>query len=118
MGCSLGDLFTWYSHSHVGYADQKVASFPTSPQDASKWIYQPWEVPASGIQTATRQEIAMPFQFFYAKWTPYLSGEAAYWGEDLNGDPLTRLTGQAGLRTSTPFWQVFPDVQSTLFNIN
>ncbi|MFN9604272.1 MAG: organic solvent tolerance protein OstA [Planctomycetota bacterium] len=118
LGCSLGDLFTWYSHSHVGYADQKVASFPTSPQDASKWIYQPWEVPASGIQTATRQEIAMPFQFFYAKWTPYLSGEAAYWGEDLNGDPLTRLTGQAGLRTSTPFWQVFPDVQSTLFNIN
>lgn len=118
LGFSLGEYCTWYAHTHVGYADQKIASFPTTPQDAAKWVYQPWEVPASGIQTATRQELSIPFDVWHSKWTPYVSGEAAYWGEDLSGDPLTRLTGQAGIRTATPFWQVFPDVQSTLFNIN
>lgn len=118
LGYSLGDIFTWYAHTNVGYADQKVASFPTQPQDAAKWINQPWEVPASGLQAATRQEISMPFQVWHSKWTPFLSGEAAYWGEDVNGESLTRLTGQAGLRAATPFWQVFPDVRSTLFNIN
>lgn len=118
LGYSLGDVFTWYAHTQVGYADQKVASTPTAPQDAAKWINQPWEVPASGIQTATRQEISLPLQVWHSKWTPFLSGEAAYWGEDVNGESLTRLTGQAGLRTATPFWQVFSDVQSSLFNVN
>ncbi|MCU0709651.1 MAG: organic solvent tolerance protein OstA [Pirellula sp.] len=118
LGHSLGDIFTWYAHTNVGYADLQISSFPTQPQDAAKWVYQPWEVPSSGVQAVTRQELALPFNFWYAKWTPYVSGEAAYWGEDLNGESLTRLTGQAGLRSATPFWQVFPDVQNTLFNIN
>jgi hypothetical protein len=118
LGFSLGSWFTWYSHTNVGYADQKVASVPTAPQDAAKWDYQYWEVPASGLQAVTRQELSMPWDLGYSKWAPFISGEAAYWGQDINGNDLSRLTGQAGLRSSTPIWRAFPDVQSNLFNLN
>ena len=118
LGKDVANLMTWYSHSQVGYAQLQKATFPTAPEDAAKWIYQPWEVPSSGVQAITRQELSMPFDLTYSKLTPYIAGEAAYWGEDLNGDSLGRLTGQAGVRSSTPFWKVFPDVQSSLLNLN
>jgi hypothetical protein len=118
LGHSLGDWVTWYSRTSVGYADLRVASQPTDPQDAAKWVNQPWEAPATGLQSVTRQELSVPWDTGFSKWTPYVSGEAAYWGEDINGEDLSRLTGQAGIRTSTPIWRTFPDVQSNLFNLN
>src|SRR5207247_5780801 len=45
-------------------------------------------------------------------------GEAAYWGEDLTGNPLTRTFGQAGVKTSLPISRTDPTVQSELFNLN
>ncbi len=118
LGQNLGNFFTWYSHSQAGYGQLKVASSPTAPQDAAKFQLQPWEQTSSGIQAVTRHEISLPFDTGHSKWTPYVSGEAAYWGEDLNGDSLGRLTGQAGLRTSLPMIKVAPEVQSSLFNLN
>jgi hypothetical protein len=118
LGQSIGDVATWYAHSNVGYAQQRVATTPTAPQDRAKFQLQAWEVNASGIQAITRQEIDLPFNTGHSKWTPYLAGEAAYWGEDINGQSLGRLTGQAGLRTALPVWKVYPDVQSSLFNLN
>ena len=52
------------------------------------------------------------------KIVPYVLGEAAYWEQDLNGDELTRILGQAGIRGSIPFVRLNPDVQNTLFNLN
>jgi hypothetical protein len=118
LGQDIGNFLTWYSHSQVGYGRLKVASTPTDPQDAAKFQLQPWEQNVSGIQAATRQELSMPFDTGHSKWTPFLSGEAAYWGEDVNGDSLGRLTGQAGLRTSLPMVKVAPEVRSSLFNLN
>jgi hypothetical protein len=118
LGQSLADTFTWYAHSQVGYAQQQIATTPTAPQDAAKFQLQPWEVKASGIQAITRQELSMPWDTGHSKWTPFISGEAAYWGEDLSGQSLGRLTGQAGIRTSLPMWKTFPEVQSSLLNLN
>jgi hypothetical protein len=118
LGQDLGNFLTWYSHSQVGYGQLKVASTPTDPQDAAKFQLQPWEQKSSGIQAVTRHELSLPFDTGHSKWTPFVSGEAAYWGEDLNGNSLGRLTGQAGLRTSLPMIKVAPEVQSSLFNLN
>jgi len=49
---------------------------------------------------------------------PYALGEAAHWGEDINGDPVDRLYGQAGVRTSMPMWAVNPAVESGLLNVH
>lgn len=118
LGQSLGQYFTYYTHSDVGYARMRQASTPTDPADAAKFQLQPYETDASGVQAMTRHELNLPIDTGFAKVVPYISGEAAYWGEDINGDHLSRLTGQAGWRTALPIWKVYPGVQSSIFNLN
>jgi hypothetical protein len=118
LGQSVGNLLTYYSHTNVGYARQAVASTPTNASEAAKFQLQPYEVNADGLNAMTRQEINLPFDTGYTKFVPFLSGEAAYWGQDRNGDDLTRLTGQAGWRSSTPIWKAYPNVQNRVFNLN
>jgi hypothetical protein len=65
----------------------------------------------------SRQELAAPFQLSVFKLVPFISGEAAYWGEAADGDELTRLLGQAGVRGSLPAWRLYPGVSSSLLNI-
>ena len=118
LGQSLFDRLTWYAHSQVGYAHQRVASSPTNATELAKFQLQNWEVDAEGIRAGTRQELALPLDFGPAKVVPYLNGEVMTWGQDVTGNSLTRLTGQAGVRSSIPFWRLFPEVQSRLFNVN
>ncbi len=118
LGQTIGDVFTYYSHSDIGYARQRVASTPTNPSEAAKFQLQPWEVTASGIHAVTRHELNLPIDTGYYKFVPYISGEAGQWGQDVNGNDISRLTGQAGLKSSLPMWNVFPDVQSGTLNLN
>lgn len=113
----LGGWLTWYSHTHAGYGIQRAASTPTDPADAAKFQLQPWEVDAEGIRAATRHEIDLPIAAGPSKIVPYLSGEVAYWGEDIGNDDLTRFLGQGGIRTSLPMWALYPQAQSRLFNV-
>ena len=107
LGQSLfGDAFTWYEHSNVGYAQFKRTTVPdnvtrSAPPSvaAGPFNYLPWEQSdAQGGRFATRQEIDWPFQLGVVKVVPYALGEAAHWGEDINGNPLDRLFWQAGVR--------------------
>jgi len=118
LGQSVGELFTYYSHSYAGYAKNRVASTPTNASEAAKFQTQPWEVNALGFNAVTRQELSLPIDTGYYKFVPFISGEAGRWGEDVSGQEITRLTGQAGLRSSLPMSKIFPDVQSSIFNLN
>ncbi len=109
--------FTYNQHTNVGYVHQKVASTPLDPQDLAKFQLLPWETDSEGIRAATRQELSMPLQLGAWKLIPYLSGEAAFWNEDINQNDLTRLTGQGGIKTSLPFWRAYPNIDSRLFDI-
>ena len=115
------DLFnqrlTYNQHTNVGYVHQKVASTPTDPQDLAKFQLRQWETDSEGVKAATRQELSMPLQLGAWKFIPYLSGEAAFWNEDINQNDLTRLTGQTGVKTSLPFWRAYPNLDSRLFDI-
>ena len=73
---------------------------------------------AIGQRLATRQEIDYPFQLGVVKIVPYALGEAANWGQDLEGNGLTRLYGQGGVRANLPIWSVDPTIQDDLFNIH
>jgi len=119
LGSSLlGDRLTWSMNNHVGYADLNVADAPLDPALAA--VTQtplPGEVDASGVISATRQELAMPLEAGPFKIIPFVSGEASYYGEDVTGESLTRLIGQAGLRASLPMWKIDPNVQSSLLNV-
>ncbi|MGN6547242.1 MAG: organic solvent tolerance protein OstA [Aureliella sp.] len=118
LGQDLGEYLTWSEHTSVGYGHQRIATVPTDPRDAATFTYLPWETDSEGLRAITRQEINAPFDLGAWKIIPFASGEAAYWGEDLTGNPLTRLTGQGGVRTALPFWRADPSYRSELFDIN
>lgn len=117
-GSLLADRLTWSMKNQVGYADLNVADAPLDPVVAAGTLSPlPGEANASGIIAATKQEVAMPLELGPVKFVPFLSGEASHYGEDINGDSLTRLIGQAGVRSSLPMWRVDPNVQSSLLNV-
>lgn len=112
------DYLTWFEHSSAAYADLKTASTPTDPADAAKFALLPWEVEGSGERFVTRQELDLPIQLGPVKFVPFILGEAAHWGEDITGDDLQRIYGQAGLRASVPVWSVNPAIESELWNVH
>ena len=114
----LHDSFTWFEHSHAGYAKLKTATTPLDPADAAKFDPLAWEVAQEGERIATRQEIDLPLTVGAVKVVPYALGELAHWGSDINGDEMQRAYGQLGIRASVPFWAVDPMIQSRLFNVN
>lgn len=113
----FGDWVNWTAHNKVGYVDLEVAEPPTNPAELAKFTLLPGEVDREGLVASTRQEIAMPLQAGPFKIVPFLSGEAATWGEAADSDSASRLLGQAGIRGALPAWRLYPAVSSSLLNI-
>jgi len=122
----IGNVFTWYEHSTIGYGQFKTAEPPEFPDD-QPFIYRPWEVDPSapttpmernGLRAITRQEIDLPVQLGPVKVVPFAMGELGHWGEDLQAEEYQRAGGTAGVRASVPFWRIYPEVESTLFNVH
>ena len=114
----LFDRLTWHEHTSVGFARMRQASSPVDPAQTAVVSFLPWEADVQGVRAATRHELDMPLDVGPAKVVPYILGEAAYWGQDLSGNDLTRGYAQAGVKASVPIWRADPTVQSELFNLN
>ena len=131
----LGGALTWSSHTYAGYANQRIASQSTDPQDL--YTVLPFEGNGGGLVASTRHEIDMPFQLGPINFVPYALGEDTYWGDafhninsttPVNGNiysstqidegSLNRLYGSLGIRGSFEMWRSYPQVQSELFNLN
>lgn len=118
LGQNIGDRFTWFSHSHVGYGQVKTADAPTNAVDLAKFDPLAWESEVEGLRIGTRQEIDFPVQVGSTKVVPYVLGDLTYWGEDIAGDSITRAYGQLGMRASLPMYRADPTVINPLFNLN
>lgn len=116
-GSLLGDRLTASAHTKVGYQRLNQADNPEDPSEALLYSPVPGEVGAKGVVASTRQEISLPFQLGPVRVVPSLSGEAAHYGQDSAGEPLTRLLGQAGITASLSAWKVDPSIQSALLNV-
>jgi hypothetical protein len=114
----LFDRLSWHEHTQVGYLRMGQAEPPADPQQLAVYSPLPWEANVNGLRAATRHEIDMPIELGPTKIVPYVLGEAAYWGEDVNGDEVTRLYGQAGIKASLPIWRADPTIKSELLNVN
>jgi hypothetical protein len=124
IGHSIFDRLTWHAHTHAGYAKLRNALLPPAGSEPAQSSL-PWELDAGtrftdreGVRAATRQELDLPFELGPVKVTPYLLGEAAYWEQDIAGDDVSRLYGQAGVRTSMPIWRADQSVRSPFWNLN
>jgi len=108
----------WYEHSSAAYGRFRELQPPGNIND-QPFNYLPWEAnPRQGERFATKNELDLPFQLGPVKVVPYIMGEAAHWGQDINGQPLDRLWGQAGIRASIPFWRLDPTIESELLNVH
>ncbi len=113
----LGDRLTWSAHNKVGYTRLNVADAPVDPAEAATFTTLPGEVAREGLEAGTRQELSLPLPLGPLKVAPFASGEAVHYGEAADGNELTRLTGQTGIRANLPMWRVDPTVQSSLLNV-
>lgn len=122
-----GDLYTlghplldgwlnWSSHTSGGYAILHQADRPTDPNDLFTPI--PYFPGVQGADLMTRHELDAPFNLGPIKVVPYAMGEAAYWGEGFDGEPINRLAINAGVRSTLEMSRAFPEVQSDIFNLN
>lgn len=116
-GSLLKDWLTYSAHNKIGYQKLNVADAPKDPAEAAQQSPIPGEANREGLVASTRQEIALPLPLGPFKVVPNISGEASYYGEDINGNSLTRLIGQAGIRASLQMWKYDPAVESSLLNI-
>ena len=114
----LFDRLTWHEHTSVGYARMRRADAPVDPAQLAVFSFLPWEADVTGMRAATRHELDLPLNVGPSKVVPYLLGEAAYWGQDLTGDELTRTYLQGGVKASLPVWKADPQISSELFNLN
>lgn len=110
--------FVWHHRSHVGYADLETASTPVDPADAAKFNLLAWETDRQGIRAGTRHELDWPVDWGPSKIVPYVLGDVTFWGEDINGNSVSRLFGQAGVKWSMPMWRVDSTINSELFNLS
>ncbi len=117
IGGALGNLLTLNSHNRVSYSRLNVADTPKNAVEAASYSPLPGEVDGKGIIASTQHELSMPLPIGPLNIVPFIGGEASHYGEDVNGDSLTRLVGQAGIRTSLMMWKVDPTIQSSLLNV-
>jgi hypothetical protein len=64
------------------------------------------------------QEAQVPFYLGPLKLLPYGRAELTQYSNDLSGNAIGRAWGAAGARASIPFTQLYPTVQSELWNLN
>jgi hypothetical protein len=112
----LNGLVTYSTHTSGAYAQVQTADRPSDPQDTFTPI--PYYAPVHGADLMTRQQLDAPMNLGPINVVPHVMGEAAYWGDSFAGDPISRLSVNAGVKSSMEMWRVFPEVQSEIFNLN
>lgn len=112
----LNGYLNWSSHTSLAYASVNQAQAPTNPQDTFSPL--PYFTDANGMVTMTRHELDAPFNLGPLKVSPYVLGEAAYWGDSFTNQAIDRFYGRGGVRASLQFWRSFPQVQSDILNLN
>jgi hypothetical protein len=128
IGQSFFDRLTYNGWVSAGFArlrpsNDTVQPLYTPSGGTVPGVYEPpvgFETSTLGINTgrfSLMQELAYPLQLGAFKVVPYIKGDIAEYTEDLEGNPVTRVWGGAGVRASIPFTRLYPDVCSELFNL-
>jgi hypothetical protein len=113
----LDDKLTFYSDSQISRLRQRYAS--TNPTTL------PQEFFTFG---STRDEVDMPMKIGKVKVVPFAAGTLAHddgqgFHTDIDGETVGRKDniwiGEGGVRASLqPYWKVYPNVQSRLWDVN
>jgi hypothetical protein len=104
----FGDRVTYFTHSSVGYGRLNTPQNYVLPTDVSFDLGR----------GDTRHEFNLPLSLGPWEVTPFVIGQATGYTDAIDAEGLGRLYGAAGVRTSLPFYRIFPNVKSDLFYLN
>ncbi len=113
----LDDKLTFYNDTQVSRFRQRYASSNTTPGSEEFFSF-----------TMTRNEVDMPLTLGRTQIVPFAAGTVAYedgmgFYREIDGGTAAREDGggfgETGVRISgQPYWKVFPDVKSELWDLN
>lgn len=113
----LDDKLTFYSDSQISRFRQRLGTGSTSTALTDFYTYM-----------SERAELDMPLKINRVKFVPFVAGTVGYddgsgFRTDIDGSPGGRedkvWLGEVGARASLqPFWKVYPDVKSRLWDLN
>ena len=114
IGEAIGDRVTWYSENRAG-----VVRFRPADRDV-------FDIPRDGVREGsgssarvdTRQEITWQADWGPIRLVPFVSARASAWDDTRTTGGFTRTFGTVGLRTSMYLSHVYPNVKSTLWDLN
>lgn len=111
IGQSLFDRLTYNAHANIAYAQLKPVSLGSPPVMATQQA-----VDAGRFDFM--QELSWPFYLGPVKMAPYGLLDLTYYTQDLTGEDAGRIYYGLGARASMPLTRIYPDIESTLFNIS
>ena len=123
----INSSLNWSSHSSVGYGSIVLSETPPNlggrlgdpfGEDAAVFSRLPYKEDVEGLVAMTRHELTLPFSVGAVNVVPYATGELSHWGEALDGEPLDRVYGAAGVRASLMMTKVLPYVRSDVWGLN
>ncbi|MEM6689768.1 MAG: organic solvent tolerance protein OstA [Planctomycetota bacterium] len=116
-GSLFGDRISYSARNSIGYSQLNAAEAPTSPQLVAETFPLDADIDRNGIIASSKHQFSLPAQFGALRVVPSVAGEVTHYGEAVDGDDLTRLTGEASIRATLPMWRVDPNIQSSLLNL-
>jgi hypothetical protein len=111
IGQKLFSLFTYDAHASAGYGRLQ-------PTDVPPPAYLGTDANVNTARLDLWQTLSMPIPVGDLKLVPYITGDLAYYGDNINKVDVGRMIGGGGVRASLPLSRFFPDVQSDYFNLN
>ncbi len=113
-GESLGDKATWFSENRAGLvryreADQSFREFLRNGPTISS---------GTTARGDTRQEIDAAVDVGDARFVPFVVGRGSSWNDSPHDGGVGRGFAAAGVRGSMYLWRVYPDVRSTLLDLD
>lgn len=104
----FGDRLTYITRSSLGYGGLNQPSNYTLPGEQ--------QIDLGRLDT--RHELDLPLSLGPWEVTPFVVGQFSGYTDTPIDDPIGRLYGAAGVRTSLPFYRIYPNVRSDLFYLN
>lgn len=104
----LGNRLTYFQHSSVGYGSLRPPKQYTLPTDQVIDL----------ARFDTRHEIDYPLAIGPWQVTPFAIGQFTAYSDAPQANGLGRLYGAGGIRTSLPFWKLYPGVESSYLNLS
>lgn len=114
VGRSLGDRATWYSENRAGVVRHRGAD-----QSFRELLRQGRKIGSGAVMRVdSRQEISMPFDVGAARVVPFATVRGTAWDDSVEEGGLSRAMGVVGIRASMYLTRFFPNIRSTLFDID